>query len=540
MLNALLLPLLLAGAPVGQNDDPAVQLWISNDRRFLPGDRAKVHVRAREDGYLVVLHADPDGHLRVLFPLDPDDDNFVRGGRRYEVRDRGGREAFDADRTGRGMVYAAVSRAPFRFEGYVLGDHWDYRALAPDRLPRDPEAELTDIARRMAGGSFDYDVLTYDVLERVVYASNYSYSRPYYNSYYYDGWCGGYWSSCGSGISVGIYFGRPYRYSWHDPYWYGYNPYYDPFFYDPYYYRPAYYYPVHRHYYYRPYYYPRYRDYWRYDSRYRDYGRPYTPYRFRGAEGSQADFRDRNYGFRRAVNTVYTPPVSRFTEPDRATPMRRVVEEPAADRPTEARREATRREPAADRREPAAERREPAAERREPAAERREPAARRTETARPRPAEQGKVEARRAREREPERGTMRDAREYRSESRPQEVRGRRADDSGRPSIERAPIRNDRPELPEARPARRAEDRPSESRAEPRYEPRSEPRAEPRSEPRAEPRYEPRSAPAPAPRGDGGGRVERSSPPPSSGHDGGGRRPSGSGGGGGGGGGGRRR
>ena len=175
MFSALLLPLVLAGAPAVQNDDPAVQLWISNDRRFLPGDRVKVHVRSEDDGYLVVLHTDPDGHLRVLFPLDPGDDNYVRGGKRYEIRDRGDREAFEADRTGRGTVYAAVSRAPFRFEGYVLGDHWDYRTLAPDRLPREPEAELTELVRRLAGGSFDYDVLTYDVLERVVYTSS-SYS----------------------------------------------------------------------------------------------------------------------------------------------------------------------------------------------------------------------------------------------------------------------------------------------------------------------------------------------------------------------------
>ena len=521
MFNALLLPFLLAAAPAGQNDDPAVRLWISNDRRFVPGNRAEVHVRARDDGYLVVLHTDPDGHLRVLFPLDPGDDNFVRGGKRYEIHDRGGRDAFEADRTGRGTVYAAVSRAPFRFDGYVLGDHWDYRALAPDRLPRDPETELTELVRRMAGGSFDYDVLGYDVLERVVYASDYSYSRPYYSgSYYYDdGWCGSYWRRCGSGVSIGIVFGRPYRYGYyHDPYWYGYNPYYDPFFYDPYYYRPAYYYPVYRHYHpYRSYYYPRYRDTWRYDHRYRDHSRPYTPYRFRGSFASQTDG-DRNYGFRRAVNTVYTPPVTRAVEPERATPLRRAVQDGPADRPAEARRDATRRDTP-----------------RENTTERREPSSRRTPAARPAPSvESGRIEARRAREREPqvERGIMPDARESRGEPLPEEIRARRATGDDRPNIERAPVRTDRPTVPEARPSRSADDRPSESRAEPRYEPR----AEPRSEPRAEPRYES----PPSPRDNGGGRVERSSPPPAAPSHDGGRRSGGAGGGGGGDGGGRRR
>ena len=120
-------------------DDPAIQIWISNDRRFLPGDRAKVQVRTREDGYLVVLHVDPNGHLRVLFPLDPGDDDFVRGGRKYEIRGRGGRESFTVDNDrGRGTVYAAVSHDPFKFDQFVLGDHWDYRNLAPQRLSSDP------------------------------------------------------------------------------------------------------------------------------------------------------------------------------------------------------------------------------------------------------------------------------------------------------------------------------------------------------------------------------------------------------------------
>ena len=141
MISALILPLFLAGTPANiggaPSGDPPIRLSINNDGRFLPGDHAKVQVRTRDDGYLLVLHADPDGQLRVLFPLDPDDDNFVRGGERYEMRGRGGSEAFDIDGSwGRGMVYAAVSRERFRFDGYRLADHWDYRALAPFQLPR--------------------------------------------------------------------------------------------------------------------------------------------------------------------------------------------------------------------------------------------------------------------------------------------------------------------------------------------------------------------------------------------------------------------
>jgi hypothetical protein len=330
MISTLLLPLLIAGGPdlappaATPHDDPPIQLWIGNDRRFFPGERAKVEVRTKDDGYLIVFHVDPEGYLRVLFPLDPDKDNFMRGGKKYEVRGRGGREAFEADARGRGTVYAAVARDPFRFEGFVLDDHWDYRALAPSRLSSNPEAELNELVRRMAQGNFDYDLLSYEVVERVAYTSDYT-SR-YYGSVYDDPWC--YRFSCGNSyygspfsLSIGLFFGRPYRRYYYDPYFYAYDPFYNPFFYDPYYYGPVY----HPRYYHRPYYSHPYRDRFDYGNRYRGSTSPFTRYRFRNADGFSPMYRDRNV-VRRAVNTVYYPPISPLREPALSSPVRRVVE----------------------------------------------------------------------------------------------------------------------------------------------------------------------------------------------------------------------
>jgi hypothetical protein len=332
MISALLLSLALAGAradsvPVASaaSDDPAVQLWISDDRRLAPGDRAKVQVRTRDDGYLLVLHVDTDGHLRVLFPLDPKDDDFVRGGRKYEIRGRGGRESFTADsRTGQGTVYAAVSSDPFKFDGFVQGDHWDYRALAPQRLSAQPESDLNDLVRRMSQDDFDYDILTYDVLDRVAYSDYYS--TPYYSGYY--GSC----FSCGypyrSGVSIGIFFGRPYHRTYYDPFYPAYDPFYDPFFYDPYYY-PAYYTPFYYPRVYYPYYafpYTRYLGY--YNNPGRGYYGPYTPYRFRGYDVVTAGYRGRGFSDARSVNTVYLPPRSRVIQPGTVNPARRLTAEP--------------------------------------------------------------------------------------------------------------------------------------------------------------------------------------------------------------------
>jgi hypothetical protein len=253
MLSSLLLSaFVLAGPPAAtapaavQQDDPAIRIWLNNDGRFERGDQAKVQVKTREDGYLLVLNVDTDGRLRVLFPLDPGEDNQVRGGKTYRIVGRGGREGFTvSNRSGSGTVYAAVSRAPFRFDGYAVGDHWDFSALDDVRLSDKPENDLSDFVRRLAGADFDYDVLQYDVFENVVYGSPNAtlYDDGGYN-YAYDA---GYPYYGGTSVFIGLGFGR--RHSFF------YNPFFSPFYYSPFFYSPfypAYYYPF-----YPGYFYPR-------------------------------------------------------------------------------------------------------------------------------------------------------------------------------------------------------------------------------------------------------------------------------------------
>ena len=295
-----------SGSPAAVMQDPPIRLWINNDRHFERGDRAKVQVETDDDGYVVVLHADPDGRVRVLFPIDPGDDNFLRGGHRYELRGRGNRESFTVDvSSGQGAVYAAYSRDPFRFDDFVQGDHWDYRALNATRLGTDPEPDLTDLVRRMAGGRFDYDILRYDVYYGTSYYSSTYYSpapllvrRSYYDPFCEFSWdCDPYYYTGRSGLSVSLIFGRPYRSYYYDPF------YYDPFYYDPFYYggygyyRPAYRYPG-----YYPGYYPR--------SGYQ--GQIYTPYQFktinRTWSGTSATlYRDRRDTRFDATHSVYGP-----------------------------------------------------------------------------------------------------------------------------------------------------------------------------------------------------------------------------------------
>src|SRR5437016_1519358 len=223
------------------SDDPPIKVWLNHDS-YYRGDKARVNARLADDGYVVVLRADADGRVRVLFPLDPGDDAFVRGGETIEVRGRGDREAFYIDeREGSGLVLAARSATPFKFDPFVRGDHWDYRVLDVRQSGDDKEAALVDIVQRMTDGHFDYDAVSYVVGTQAAY-------RDYYPSYY--------------SVGFGYGWGWPYRYGYfgscydaffYDPFYCGaayYSPFYDPFFFGgfgfgyrrPFVYRPYIYY----------------------------------------------------------------------------------------------------------------------------------------------------------------------------------------------------------------------------------------------------------------------------------------------------------
>jgi hypothetical protein len=215
------------GAPV-HDPDPTIRITLNNEGQYLPGDRAKVQVITRDDGYLVVFQVNPEGRLRVLFPLDPTDDNYVKGGKRYLLLGRGGREGFTVDAGGTGVVFAAVSLAPWRYTGYVQNDHWDYAALNTVTYDN-TETDLVNLAQAMASGRFDYDILGYTVASQVAAAED---PVVVSNDVGMVDSCFGCAGTTVSVIYGSGYYGSGYYNSWglYDP-WY-YSPYYN---YGPYY-----------------------------------------------------------------------------------------------------------------------------------------------------------------------------------------------------------------------------------------------------------------------------------------------------------------
>lgn len=219
--------LLLASQPLAiplaadraAHSDPPVHVWFNSNGDYTYGERAKVYAKSAEDGYLVVLRADIDGRVKALFPVDPQDDQRIKGGKKYELKGRGGREAFVAEDTiGRGTVLAAYSRTPFRFDEFAKDGHWNTAALSGQGLEdaqADPEDRLRDVVQRMQpdGGHFDYDVATYVVAAPPRYVGG-LYSDPYF--YGGPGWWGyGFGPRFGTGLFFGPRFRSGFHRGWH-------------------------------------------------------------------------------------------------------------------------------------------------------------------------------------------------------------------------------------------------------------------------------------------------------------------------------------
>ena len=211
---------------------PAIQVSLNNDGSYTPSGLVQVRVQTTDDGYLTVFRVDGDGRIRVIFPLDPDGDAFVRGGKEYELRGRGDEGTFLADdRSGTGMVYAALSHTPYQFAVFAANGHWDYNALRLSDSSSDAETDLTAIVASMTARTrFDYDAIGYRVqnLGTVTTAvSGGGYYPGFYDPSYNPSWrclgCGWGTGYAGGGLNFGYSpFADPYLYS---PWAYNYGGY---------------------------------------------------------------------------------------------------------------------------------------------------------------------------------------------------------------------------------------------------------------------------------------------------------------------------
>ena len=178
---------------------PRIELWTNrgDGAVYTRGESVQLYFRLDQDAYVTIFRIDTDGRVRVLFPREPWEDNFARGGREFQVDgSQLGRDAFAIDDyPGVGYLFAVAAPDPFVYDQIERGDHWDYRVIADGRVRGDPYVALTDLAQRIVPEGYadwDYDVVTYNVERHYEYPRflcydchsyvSYSYWDPYYYS----------------------------------------------------------------------------------------------------------------------------------------------------------------------------------------------------------------------------------------------------------------------------------------------------------------------------------------------------------------------
>ena len=142
----------------------AVRVWLP-DTTLAMGEPARVYVALRDTSQLVVLHVDPAGRIRVLFPLEPAAPSLVPGGETFAVAGIEDSLTFRVAAPGIGTILAvrASPRTPFRLDPLSDGSRWDYEnALLLQPTAGNPFAALLDIADRIADGQgYSYDLAQY-------------------------------------------------------------------------------------------------------------------------------------------------------------------------------------------------------------------------------------------------------------------------------------------------------------------------------------------------------------------------------------------
>jgi len=179
---------------------PGIRIWTSGSDLHRRGDRVRLYYRTEEDAYVTIFRVDTDGRVRVLFPRDPDDNNYGYGGATYAVSNYDRNSAFYVDDyPGVGYLFGVASSEPFDFDAIRDYGHWDLHGISDGRIHGDPRAELEDMLRYLLPsdyGDYDTHLIPYYVDRRYDYPRFVCYDCHAYTPWIawdpYRAWCSRY------------------------------------------------------------------------------------------------------------------------------------------------------------------------------------------------------------------------------------------------------------------------------------------------------------------------------------------------------------
>jgi hypothetical protein len=182
-----------------------VDIWSNhNDDQFYEGDNIVLNYRVNRDAFVAIYSIDSRGRVRLLFPNNPNQDNFIRGGVTYQLP--GGSDNYDLEvdgPAGTESIQILASR-----ERFPIPDWYDHSGLVADVDNRDDYMDYLNSSYfvKYNGQRFSYDRLAVDISEWEP-----SYFRPVYHPVY-PGWsvCGNMYIDYPWGSSIyinGVYWG---------------------------------------------------------------------------------------------------------------------------------------------------------------------------------------------------------------------------------------------------------------------------------------------------------------------------------------------
>ena len=139
-----------------------VRAWLPDT--VLPvGAPVRVYVELEDSGYFALLHVEPSGRIRVLYPAHPTDPDYVPGEVPFVVEGVSDSTTFRVVSPGVGTLLAVRSWTPLHFADLMNGNRWDYeRSLLLQPTAGNPLAALLDIADRISNGeAYTYDLTGY-------------------------------------------------------------------------------------------------------------------------------------------------------------------------------------------------------------------------------------------------------------------------------------------------------------------------------------------------------------------------------------------
>lgn len=204
-----------------------VRVWVDDDREVLRlNERVRARVQVEDDAYVAVFHITTDGDVEVLYPSSPHDDGYLRGGRTYDVGERGSRYVRVRDGYGIGYVFAVASPRPLDLN--QVRPLWSLASYDANwNVTGDPYWHVERITRLIVPewehGEHDVDVYNYHVGRRYT-SPRYACYDSYGPWYHYRGYT---WNTCDR-VRV-VLIERPYYY---DTRYYGgyHRRYYDPYY----------------------------------------------------------------------------------------------------------------------------------------------------------------------------------------------------------------------------------------------------------------------------------------------------------------------